>query len=175
MRATAVFFGLMILAAPSVSRACHVAPRIVLTRENGMNAVILGGGPKQTLADLLDRRAMAPKRFDFNHPRIGNNLKSGLEGLLDKQALNPKRFNRNHPVLSYLLRDITPNGAGPINSGTGGPNPPSVLTSSLGPPSPGVVPTISVVPEPSTLALGAGALVVIASIRARRWRRSAKD
>lgn len=167
MRAKLVLLGIVACAWPGTdARAGHVSAG--LTREDGMNAVRLGG-QTHTLLELIDRRSQAPARFDQNHPRLGMALSLGIEGLLERQALNERRFNRWHPLIAYLMADHTPDGRD--FGGLGGdprithvlPSIPDPLASSIGP-------TPMVVPEPGSLLLVLSALTTIGLLARRPWR-----
>jgi len=77
-----------------------------LTSENGANAVRFQGDT-WTLCDLFARRSIAPRRFDFHHPRLGSALKLGIDGLVERRSIAPERFDFYHPMLAHLLDDVT--------------------------------------------------------------------
>jgi hypothetical protein len=94
-------------AAMAVSPASAESIRGVFTREDGMNAVRYRG-ESWTIHELIERRELAPGRFDLHHQRLGHGLRMGIDGLQERRALNPRRFDYYHPFLGHLVADPLP-------------------------------------------------------------------
>lgn len=136
----------VILLLSASAQAESLFPR--LTRKDDMNA-IRANGQVWTIHDLVDRRNLAPGRFDLHHQRLGSALRLGLDGLEARRALNPDRFDFFHPFLGYLLTD-TGSGPGDVG-GIGQPVPSPGLPDgdqTLPPPDPGFTPVPPAPPQP---------------------------
>lgn len=132
----------LLLASPAV--AGH------LTEIHGERAVAFGGRT-WTWDQLQGRRALAPGRFDANHPTLGWAISHEAE-LRARRDLDPARFDRFHPYLGWLLggERLVPSPPVPPACPPDAPRP------------------ILAVPEPPALTMGATGLLG-AFLARRRW------